>query len=255
MEYFQGFIFPGVVSVERGVAVIYNVGVKKYFLIALGLGTAACASSTDPVERGASRFVGLGCVSCHHVGERGGGQAGPDLTTTGLRHSKEWLDLWMKAPKEWKPNTTMPSLKLKDNVRGELVAYLATLRGESYRQKPPWNSPSLRTDPVKRGEIIYSRAGCVACHGFRGQGGFPNNNVVGNKIPSLTMAREKFTKEELIARIRLGRTPVPADPSLPPPMIAMPAWGDYLTSDEMDDLASYIFSFRPTDKPGEGWFE
>ncbi len=144
---------------------------------------------------------------------------------------------------------------LMPNVRGEVVAYLASLRGDPYRQKPPWDSPSLRSDPVKRGEIIYSRAGCVACHGFRGQGGFPNNNVVGNKIPSLTMAREKFTKEELIDRIRLGRTPIPADPALPPPLIAMPAWGDYLTPDEMDDLAAYVFSFRPTDKPGEGWFE
>jgi hypothetical protein len=82
----------------------------------------------------------------------------------------------------------MPSLKLKDNVRAELVAYLASLRGESYRQNPPWNSPSLRTDPVKRGEThLQPIAGCVRVSWrFEVKGGFPNNNVVGNKIPSLT---------------------------------------------------------------------
>lgn len=234
---------------------IYNVGVKKYFMFALGLWTAACASSTDPVERGASRFVGLGCVSCHRVGDRGGGQAGPDLTTVGLRHSKEWLDLWMKAPKEWKPDTTMPALKLKDEVRGEVVSYLATLRGEPYRQKPPWNAPALRADPVKRGEAIYRRVGCGACHGVRGKGGFPNNNVVGNKIPSLTTVRDNLTKEEVIDRIRFGRTPKPVDPAQPLPRIAMPAWGDFLTSDEMADLAAYLFTFHPTDGHSEDWFE
>jgi hypothetical protein len=104
---FKGLFFPAFVSVEQGVAVIYNEGVKKYFLaIAHGfVGRRLVLRRPIRFERGASRFVGLGCVSCHRVGERGGGQAGPDLTTTGLRHSKEWLDLWMKAPKEWKPNT------------------------------------------------------------------------------------------------------------------------------------------------------
>lgn len=234
---------------------IYNEGVKKYFVAMSILWVAACSSSNDPVQRGASRFVGLGCATCHRVGDRGGGQAGPDLTAVGLRHSTEWLDLWMKSPKGWKPNTPMPSLKLKDDVRAELVAYLTTLRGDPYRQNPPWNSPSLRIDPIKRGELIYSRVGCGACHGVRGKGGYPNNNVAGNQIPSLTEARTRLSKEEIINRIQLGRTPVAADPALPPPLIQMPAWGGYLTPDEMADLASYIYSLRPTDGASEHWSE
>jgi mono/diheme cytochrome c family protein len=222
------------------------------FILVL-VSSAACSSAQDPVARGRARFVGLGCSACHRVGGQGGGQVGPDLTTVGLRHSADWLDRWMKDPKGWKPDTTMPAYKLKDEVRAELVAYLLNLTGDAYRQNPPWNAGTLRADPEKRGEMIYNRVGCAACHGPRGAGGFPNNNVVGNKIPSLTFARDGFSREELKDRIALGRRPEPADRSQPAPLIEMPAWGRFLAEDEMKDLISYLYSLRPAPKPGDQW--
>lgn len=206
---------------------------------------SACAPSKDPVVRGGARFTSLGCVTCHRVGERGGGQAGPDLTAVGLRHSAEWLDLWLKDPPAWKPGTTMQNFKLKDNVRADLVAYLMSLRGETYQQKRPWDGPAVKGDPLKRGEMIYNRAGCVACHGDRGKGGFPNNNVVGNAIPGLKHARDGFTPAELKERILKGRRPEPADPNGPPPLIRMPAWEGFLTEEEIDVLIAYLNSLAP----------
>ncbi|MBL8023402.1 MAG: cytochrome c [Elusimicrobia bacterium] len=214
-----------------------------------------CSSPSDPVARGRARFVGLGCLTCHRVGDRGGGQAGPDLTTVGLRHSTEWLDLWMKDPQEWKPDTRMPRYKLTESNRAELVAYMATLQGEDYRRDPPWNSRRFQGQPEKRGENIYNRLGCGVCHGPYGGGGVRNTNVVGLEIPSLTMVRDGFTRDELKERIALGRQPEPEDPLKPPPMFLMPAWGDLLKEDEMEDLITYLYSLRPPIKPGDVWDE
>lgn len=226
---------------------------RLFFLLLIAGFLSACSTATDPVSRGEARFLGMGCVTCHRVGERGGGQAGPDLTTVGLRHSTEWLDRWLKSPKAWKPDTTMPTFNLPDDMRAEIVAYLGTLKGAEYRTHPPWNSAKVKALPEKRGEMIYVRAGCVACHGTRGKGGYPNNNVVGDQIPALAMVKDGFSREELKQRIAQGRRPEPADPAQPAPLVVMPAWNGFLTEDEMDDLITYLYSLRPTEKPNEDW--
>jgi mono/diheme cytochrome c family protein len=218
---------------------------RRFLWVLPALALSACAPSKDPVARGAARFTSLGCVTCHRVGERGGGQAGPDLTTVGLRQSAAWLDLWLKDPAAWKPGTTMLNFKLKDDVRADLVAYLQSLKGDAYRVKRPWDTTAVKADPLKRGEMIYNRAGCVACHGDRGRGGFPNNNVIGNAVPGLKHARDGFSVPELKERILLGRRPEPADPAGPPPLVAMPAWKDFLTEDEIDALVTYLHSLAP----------
>ncbi|MBK6879978.1 MAG: cytochrome c [Elusimicrobia bacterium] len=218
---------------------------RRALWILIPFALSACAPSKDPAARGAARFAALGCVTCHRVGERGGGQAGPDLTTVGIRHSAAWLDLWLKDPSAWKLGTTMPNLKLKDDVRADLVAYLQSLNGEPYRATRPWNAPGVKADPRKRGEMIYNRVGCVACHGDRGRGGFPNNNVVGSAVPGLKHARDGFSVPELKERIRLGRRPEPADPTRPPPWVEMPGWKDFLSEDELDALVTYLHSLAP----------
>lgn len=226
---------------------------KRIFaLLSIAL-AAGCAAPKDPVERGRARFKSLGCVTCHRVGDLGGGQAGPDLTTVGHRHSAEWLTVWMNDPAAWKPGTTMPRYKLTQEAQTDMVAYLASLKGALYRANPPWNSPALKADPRRRGEMIYVRAGCVACHGERGRGGFPNNNVVGNAVPGLIHARDGFSTEELKERIRSGRRPEPADVNAAPPYLTMPAWSEVLTDDEINDLVVYLRGLAPA--PAEDWAE
>lgn len=229
---------------------------RKWLPLVLLFPIAACQKApADPVARGKAYFVGLGCITCHRVGDKGGGQAGPDLTYIGFRKSPEWLDLWLKDPHSWKPGTSMPNFNLKEPVRQAIVAYMSTLKGDLYRQSPPWNEKSLMEDPVKRGEVIFNRVGCVGCHGAAGKGGYPNNNVVGGKIPSLTNVAEGYSKDELKERIRDGKTSDPADPAAPEPMIAMPAWKEVLKDDEIDALADYLYSLRPAPKKGDDWAE
>ena len=190
-----------------------------------------------------------------HVPQVGGvgGTIGPDLTYIGYRKSAEWLDMWLKNPAGWKKNTLMPNFYFKDRTRDALVAYLATLKGQDYKVKP-WDDPSVSGDPVKRGESLFNHAGCVGCHGVKGQGGYNNNNVVGGLIPSLTMVSEGYSKEELAEKISKG-VPHPAkdDPNGAEPMIHMPSWGEMLSKDEIESLVEYLYSLKPKSASSDGW--
>ncbi len=228
---------------------------RKFFLIALVciMGCGQKESQEIKIAKGKAQFVGYGCTTCHRIGKEGGA-LGPDLTTIGFRKSPEWLDLWLKNPPEWKKNTLMPNFYLKDQARKDLVDYLSSLKGNLFRKgEAPWNTRELLQDPVKRGETIFLRVGCVGCHGHSGKGGYPNNNVVGNQIPSLKLVADGFSKEELKNKIFKGSKPVPANSSKEAPYIYMPSWGEYLKEDEIDALVEYLYSLRPPVSAEESW--
>jgi mono/diheme cytochrome c family protein len=128
----------------------------------------------------------------------------------------------------------MPNLRLSDDVRQALVAYLAALKGQADAEARPWNDPSAAQDSVGRGHILFNTVGCVTCHGVGGIGGYPNNTVAGGLIPSLKGVSESYTKKELIQRISLGAQPARDDPNGPQPMLSMPPWGQTLKPDEIE---------------------
>ncbi len=209
------------------------------------LGACASQAGQSQADLGKAYFAGFGCVKCHTVAGSGG-QYGPDLTYIGFRKTPQWLDAWLKDPHGWKQDTVMPNLHLNDSVRGALVAYLGTLKGESYRGSPPWAKAELAQDSVKRGEAIFNSVGCVGCHGKAGVGGYPNNNVAGGKIPALTLVADGYSKDELKTKIKNGvPKPDKEDPRGPDPMIHMPSWGQVLQDSEIDALADYLISLKP----------
>lgn len=216
---------------------------------------AACSQGPAPTGPGAGKayFKQVGCASCHRVGSDGSA-TGPDLTFVGFRHTPEWLDLFLKDPQAWKPDTLMPNRRLPDEARKAIVEYLASLQGQDAPPgKRSWDEPSLLKDSVARGRVIYARAGCVACHGLGGQGGYPNNNVKGGQIPSLVKVADGYTKAELVAKIRRGVVPEKADPKGPEPLVRMPAWGQKLDDAELDALASYLLGLTPASSGSDGW--
>lgn len=223
-----------------------------FFPAALALGSCQRRPLTD-VERGRAYYGSFNCKSCHKIGAEGADVA-PDLTFAGLRQKPEWLNFWFKNPRAWRREAKMPDFQMNEATRAALIAYLMTLKGEAFEKTGrPWNDKRLISDPLRRGQAIFKFAGCAACHGEGGQGGLPNNNVAGGKIPALLYAADGFSKEELKERIRKGRVPDREDPNGPDPMIAMPAWGEVFSEDEMDALAAYLFSLKPPATPGQEW--
>ena len=216
------------------------------------LALTACSrqvASTDPVVRGQRDFQGLGCAKCHMIGDVGN-EWGPNLTLIGFRKTPEWLDLWLKSPHAWNVKTVMPNFNLvgtpsKEQTRADLVAYLSAQKGQAWSVYP-WRTDEAKALPVaERGKLIFNKAGCVACHGQFGGGGYPNNNVAGGLIPSLTNVSDGYSKAELHAKIQNGAVPLPDDPSKPRALIQMPKWSDQLQPDEIDALVEYLFSLKP----------
>lgn len=221
----------------------------RLLLSAALLVLAACSRELSMEDRGKAAYSSHNCRQCHRIGKVGG-TTGPDLTYVGLRKSRDFLDLWLENPSAWEPKTMMPNFHFNEPTRKALAAYLATLKGQDESSPPSWEREGQY--PLKRGEAVYSRVGCQTCHGVRGAGGYPNNNVSGGKIPGLTHAAEGFTRQELLLKIAEGVRPVKENPAGPEPHLSMPAWKEALKPKDLEDLADYLLSLKPS-SPGEQW--
>ncbi len=220
-------------------------------LLILAAALAACSPPPAGPLAGKAYFAQVGCAACHRVGETGSA-GGPDLTLVGFRHSPRWLDLWLRNPRAWRPDTPMPNQRLSPAARAAIVSYLAELKGADWpKGARPWDGAG---DAVARGRLIYLRAGCVACHGLGGAGGYPNNNVVGGKIPPLANASRTFTKAELVAKIKRGvPAPAKADAGGSAPLVWMPSWEQVLDDDEIDAVATYVLTLEPEPSQKTEW--
>jgi len=208
--------------------------------LVLALAALAPTAHADP----APLFDAHGCRSCHKIGERGG-NAGPDLTMVGHRRSHEWLDKWLASPRAYKHDTKMPEQGLPAPDRKALADFLSNQKGAAWGSRRPWD----RVYGVDQGRIIYSRAGCVACHGPAGRGGHPNMGAHGDIIPALPALLATYKKDELISRIKRGL--VPETHGGPPAKVDMPAWEGVLTDSELDALADYLLTLAKTDPKDE----
>ena len=219
-------------------------------LVLVFLGACSMQPPTGPVA-GKAYFTQVGCATCHRVGGEGA-LVGPDLTLVGFRRSPEWLELWLKDPAAWKPGTLMPNKRLSPAARGAIVSYMAALKGQDWpKGGRPWDA---ELDAVARGRLIYLRAGCVACHGADGAGGFPNNNVPGGKIPALSGVSETFTKAELVLKIGRGvPSPVKADAKASEPLVSMPSWSEVLDGAEISAVADYLLTLKPRRSEKTDW--
>lgn len=217
---------------------------NRLFLPIVLVFLSACAPSDAPEAKGRALLLGHGCMTCHRVGNEGG-NVGPDLSFAGYRHTAPWLDMWLKDPRAWKPDTTMPVTPMQDAERKMMVDYLLSLKGQVFKGKLPWDAAELKDNSIKRGEMIYNRVGCLACHGPAGAGGYPNNNVKDGQIPPLKLVFDTYGRDQLKAKILTGSKPVKLDPAGADPLVDMPSWTGVLKDDEVEALVDYLFSLRP----------
>jgi mono/diheme cytochrome c family protein len=113
------------------------------------------------------------------------------------------------------------------------------------------NAPSAadlaKMTPVERGHTVYQKYGCFQCHGPDAKGGVPNPNAkTAEQIPSLIYVADGYTKDELESFIMRGERTIPVlHPDQPPPPHFMPSWGNVISTNELGDLADYLFSLKP----------
>jgi cytochrome c2 len=176
---------------------------------------------TEPVpagnaQNGEQLFNQVGCAGCH-VRQDGVTRAqflqtvnrlhGPNLIRTGSKVSPAWLYAWLKNPKQYWPETAMPSLRLSDQEAADLTAFLLSSRDPRYENvQPPAPDPKLRDElvlgylqanltidasrkklagmpdaerNVYLGEQTITKYGCYSCHNIKG---FDNVKPIGTEL-------------------------------------------------------------------------
>lgn len=193
----------------------------------------------------------LNCQSCH--GELGGnriaGRQAPILTQVGERASGDYLRKFLKNPHTEKPGTAMPRFseeKLDDSTADALAAFLTA----GYH----WRATAVGADAIRRGEELFHKVGCAACHSDQRsdeqieqirRGALPeelddeedenaSKNDITWKRPAYAMPlgklEQKYSLGSLIGFLREPHTVRPSG--------RMPSLN--LTPEEARDIASYL---------------
>ena len=122
------------------------------------------AEKLTNVEAGSLLISELNCQSCHgklHDRAVPPRQA-PILTHVGDRSSVDHLRKFIADPHQEKPGTAMPALsalKSDPTVADAIAAFLT--------QGSAWRATAVGIDAVRRGEELFHKIGCAACHSDR----------------------------------------------------------------------------------------
>lgn len=112
----------------------------------------------DP-EQGKRIFGEVGCLGCHTMDDFPAEKVsgfGPDLSQVGSKLSPQWLAAWIKNPKEYFPQTRMPSLRTSDTEIRHLVAYLMTKKNPEFEAQTLPTANAFATDAIAM-EFMKSR--------------------------------------------------------------------------------------------------
>ncbi len=126
------------------------------------------------VTRGRELVNSIGCKGCHGFADGEFSTALgtnkdliPNLKDVAAKVGPQWTYHWLKNPRDFSPDTRMPSLRLTDQEALSITAYLMTLggkgagiRGIEQRLADAGNA--------KRGEALIRKYGCFGCHDIPG---------------------------------------------------------------------------------------
>jgi mono/diheme cytochrome c family protein len=187
-------------------------------------------TATDAQGEAAGRVLlgELNCTACHAATGKQASwlspKMAPRLTGIGARASGEWLQRYLAAPHVTMPGTSMPDvLQLRtpaDRAAGAeaLTHYLLSMAPVTFSRVMPDRAAAAR------GESLYHRVGCVACHAPR--------NTTTDTMPVSPLPRivEKWSLDGLRQFLR--------DPLASRPSGRMPAMP--LSDIEAADVAHYL---------------
>ncbi|MDQ8202256.1 cbb3-type cytochrome c oxidase subunit II [Pelagicoccus sp. SDUM812003] len=240
----------------------------------------AARKTSAPVgslELGKRVYVAEGCIHCHSQYSRpidldadlygpaavlplqegqsvliGNRRQGPDLSSVGLRRSREWNRLHLIKPAAVTPGSRMPSygyLFEGEETKGEaLLDYLQSLKGANeqawLRHRENWTPANTTgSGSLERGRRLFAEY-CAQCHGSQGDG---TGDISSNFRPSPADLRGdgyRFAPKSLqpeLRRLRLQRivkygilgTSMPGH--------------EYLTDQQVVDLVELLTDWSETD--------
>jgi cbb3-type cytochrome oxidase cytochrome c subunit len=197
-------------------------------------------------ERGRFLAEEHGCVRCHLStmdNPIAGGMVsrnGPDLSRVGRRVRPGWLMRWLESPRDLLPGELMPRMFGSDEAgraeRFAVTRYLISLGGPLKENERAIPSRQFQNS-VARGEQLYDRIGCSACHGAPGSASKQARNearpfgfFAPPRLYPLLGLGNKTTPERLTEYLK---DPLAVDPSGRMPNML-------LSNSEAEDLARFL---------------
>ena len=128
----------------------------------------------EMATQGKALVESIGCKGCHGFTD---GEFStvlgkekdivPNLKSIAGKVDARWIYNWIKNPRDYSPETRMPSLRLSDQEANAITAYLITL---GQKGEPISGIEEKLQDPknIKRGESLVRKNGCFGCHDIPG---------------------------------------------------------------------------------------
>lgn len=138
---------------------------------------------TGSPENGQWLVENIGCRACHVVGDdvlavnprlTEDNNYGPELNGLGNKINGEWLFDWLKDPKNFRPQSRMPNMRLTDQETMDIVSYLMTLTDSDSSSvlKGSLGSSQLNNldskEKIELGATVIRTYGCFGCHEIKG---------------------------------------------------------------------------------------
>lgn len=210
-----------------------------------GSTTPGPSNVSDTVAAGAHDFVQFACAQCHGIGGVGGVSPDvPALNKLGSAFSVAQLTQIINHGLGESANPTKPYMPVWHGIVSprqvsELVAYIQA----GLPAVPGATPPVVPTDQglAVQGSVLYTRDGCINCHGPNGLGGVPNPQSPDKTVPPLSGAdfRGEFNTAAKIANVIrsgsvIGRAPI----------VSMPHWGGILSQSDVNALIAYLATLQ-----------
>jgi len=131
--------------------------------------TLSAKPSSDPAA-GASLYGESFCASCHAVqnaaGNIVGGNVGPELTKIGSKVKPEWLQAWLRNPRNYDPGTAMPHYRFNDGQVATLSTFLLAKTDSDLLANVHLDAPT--PEQIVHGKHLVSDYACASCHEIAG---------------------------------------------------------------------------------------
>jgi cytochrome c1 len=132
--------------------------------------TIVSAKASSDATAGPSLYGESFCASCHAVqnaaGNMVGGDVGPELTRVGSKVKPEWLQAWLKNPRNYDPPTGMPHYRFTDAQVATLSGFLLAKTDSDLLSNVHLDAAT--PEQISRGKRLVSDYGCASCHEIAG---------------------------------------------------------------------------------------
>ena len=182
--------------------------------------TEVALEGAPEVNRGKSLLKQNQCINCHYTQDLSKTEEYdkvPVLRGIGDKVSEKWLWGWLKDPKSYMPNATMPRYEIDEKYVDGLVGYLMDSKDPQIEEEF-----SYPEGDVDKGKSVLRMAFCISCHPFNGKGG--------KEAPDLGRIGNKVTEKWLVKTLR--------NPHLFQPDTPMPQYNFSLQ--QLSDMSAYL---------------